>query len=188
MGALSFPTPGLGAHSAFTSGTYGFAWFAEQRRRGRRIKSRGSWEVRESSGCPMRNRGGVVSRAQDLGVELLEPDEVAEVLKIPRKTAVELCRRGEIPGAKKVGREWRVPVWGLQQMFEKPKEMFDGDLQVEQQQVANQADDQRPQGGPERGGNQAPGRTPARRHSRGGKSKRGRASSRRADILRRLSE
>lgn len=134
----------------------------------------------------MGKRGGVVSRAKDLGVELLEPDEVAVVLKIPRKTAVELCRRGVIPGAKKVGREWRVPAWGLQQMFEKPKEKFDGDLQVAQQEVPDQAGVRRSASGPDRGKPER-SRTLARRPSRGGKIKRGRASSRR-DILRRLSE
>jgi hypothetical protein len=136
----------------------------------------------------MGKRGGVVSRAQDLGVELLEPDDVAEVLKIPRKTAVALCRRGDIPGAKKVGREWRVPAWGLQQMFEKPKEKLDDDLQAEQHQVADHGEDQERPRVPDPGGNQGRSRKAARRPSREDKRKRGRASSRRAEILRRLSE
>jgi hypothetical protein len=136
----------------------------------------------------MGKRGGVVSRAQDLGVELLEPDDVAEVLKIPRKTAVALCRRGDIPGAKKVGREWRVPVWGLRQMFEKPKEKSSDDLQAEQHEVVDQGEAQRRPGALDPGGNQRRSRTPARRSLHGEKRKRGRASSRRAEILRRLSE
>ncbi len=44
----------------------------------------------------------------DLG-EILTPDEVAGILKVPRRTIVRLCGERKLPGAFKVGRGWRVP-------------------------------------------------------------------------------
>ncbi|MBX3161880.1 MAG: helix-turn-helix domain-containing protein [Deltaproteobacteria bacterium] len=48
---------------------------------------------------------------------MLTPEEAAHLLKLPRKTVVALCARGDIPGARKVGRQWRVPRWALAAMF-----------------------------------------------------------------------
>jgi len=43
--------------------------------------------------------------------EILTTEEVAKHLKLPPSTIVLLCARGEIPGARKVGRRWRIPAW-----------------------------------------------------------------------------
>lgn len=40
--------------------------------------------------------------------ELLTPDELAELLRLSPRTIYELLQTGEIPGAKKVGRAWRI--------------------------------------------------------------------------------
>ncbi|MBV9691364.1 MAG: helix-turn-helix domain-containing protein [Ktedonobacteraceae bacterium] len=37
------------------------------------------------------------------------PEEVAEYLSVSPETIRNLCRRGEIPGARQVGRQWRIP-------------------------------------------------------------------------------
>jgi excisionase family DNA binding protein len=37
------------------------------------------------------------------------PEEVAEYLHVSAETIRNLCRRGEIPGARQVGRQWRIP-------------------------------------------------------------------------------
>lgn len=39
----------------------------------------------------------------------LTPEQVGEVLQLPKRIVEELCRAGEIPGAKKFGRRWRIP-------------------------------------------------------------------------------
>lgn len=39
---------------------------------------------------------------------VLTPEEAAEILKVSPKTVVQLCREGRIPGAKKIGRRWRM--------------------------------------------------------------------------------
>lgn len=54
--------------------------------------------------------------------DVLDPEQVAEVLSKEGKpfsprTVVELCARGDIPGARKVGRQWRIPGWGVRQMM-----------------------------------------------------------------------
>src|SRR5262245_47338437 len=49
--------------------------------------------------------------------DVLTPEEASALLKVPRRTLVELCRRGEVPGARKVGRRWRIPRAGLGRMF-----------------------------------------------------------------------
>jgi hypothetical protein len=38
-------------------------------------------------------------------------------LKLSPKTVKALCARGDIPGARKVGRRWRIPSWGVEAMF-----------------------------------------------------------------------
>lgn len=53
-------------------------------------------------------------------LEILTPDQAAERLQVPTKTVILLCARGEIPGARKVGRRWRIPAWGIARMFEGP--------------------------------------------------------------------
>ena len=40
--------------------------------------------------------------------DVLTPEEVAEILRVPAKTIVQLCREGRIPRAAKVGRQWRI--------------------------------------------------------------------------------
>src|ERR1017187_5615096 len=37
------------------------------------------------------------------------PDDLALALHVPRKTIVALCRTGKLPGARKIGRGWRIP-------------------------------------------------------------------------------
>jgi len=51
---------------------------------------------------------------------ILTPQETAAILKVPRKTVVSLCARGLLPGARKVGRQWRIPRWALDEMFPQP--------------------------------------------------------------------
>jgi len=53
--------------------------------------------------------------------QLLTPDEVIEVLRIPKSTLYKLCNEGEIPAAK-IGKHWRfdldrVNLW-LEQQFQ----------------------------------------------------------------------
>ena len=38
-------------------------------------------------------------------LDVLTPDEAAALLKVPRRTVVALCARGDLVGAAKVGRE-----------------------------------------------------------------------------------
>lgn len=37
------------------------------------------------------------------------PEEVAEYLDVTPETIRNLCRGGKIPGARQVGRQWRIP-------------------------------------------------------------------------------
>ena len=50
-------------------------------------------------------------------VEVLTPGEFARRLKLPAKTILELCRREAIPGARKIGRQWRIPDWAVGALF-----------------------------------------------------------------------
>lgn len=45
--------------------------------------------------------------------ELLSPKEAAARLGLHEKTVVRMAREGRLPGALKVGREWRFPADGL---------------------------------------------------------------------------
>ncbi|MBK7074610.1 MAG: helix-turn-helix domain-containing protein [Myxococcales bacterium] len=121
--------------------------------------------------------------------DVLTPDEVAGLWKVPRKTVVELCRRGEIPGAKKIGRLWRIPGWGVQQMFVDPREGADAGLREEQGQVARPPVVRGQDQGLGRRGNEARG--PGVRGGKAGGGRRIRSrggSTSRADVLRLLSE
>ena len=40
---------------------------------------------------------------------MLTPEEVAEKLRVTSRHIRNLCDRGEIPGARKVGNLWRIP-------------------------------------------------------------------------------
>jgi excisionase family DNA binding protein len=50
-------------------------------------------------------------------VRVLTPAQVAEVLQVPERTVRDLCARGELAGARKVGRCWRVPEWSIDAFF-----------------------------------------------------------------------
>lgn len=40
---------------------------------------------------------------------ILTPEEVAQVLSLPKKTVIALCADGRLAGAFKAGRRWRIP-------------------------------------------------------------------------------
>jgi len=40
---------------------------------------------------------------------MLRPELVAEKLDVTAQTVRNMCERGDIPGALKVGRQWRIP-------------------------------------------------------------------------------
>lgn len=48
--------------------------------------------------------------------DVLTPDQAAALLQLPKRTVMELCRRGEL-GARKLGRRWRIPRKGIEQVF-----------------------------------------------------------------------
>lgn len=61
------------------------------------------------------------------GAEVLNADEVAAWLKIPKSTLYKLCTEGDVPAAK-IGKHWRfsrptIEEWFLQQTQPKPKNM-----------------------------------------------------------------
>jgi len=39
----------------------------------------------------------------------LTPGEYAGIYRVSVRTVTRMCERGEVPGAKKVGRQWRIP-------------------------------------------------------------------------------
>lgn len=43
-----------------------------------------------------------------LFVKLLTPAEVVEITQISEFTVLRLCREGKLPGAKKIGGQWRI--------------------------------------------------------------------------------
>lgn len=49
--------------------------------------------------------------------DVLTPTEVGEILRVPAKTIVQLCREGRIPRATKVGRQWRILRVALSEIF-----------------------------------------------------------------------
>ena len=55
-------------------------------------------------------------------MNILTPDEVAEILKVPRRTVICLCARGDLPGARKAGRCWRVPESAIARFFAAPEQ------------------------------------------------------------------
>jgi excisionase family DNA binding protein len=52
------------------------------------------------------------------GSDVATPDELALALHVPRKTIVALCRTGKLPGARKVGRGWRIPEAAVASFFD----------------------------------------------------------------------
>lgn len=50
-------------------------------------------------------------------LDLLTPEDAAEILRVPVRTVVQLCAQGRIPGAAKVGRRWRIPRAGLDRIY-----------------------------------------------------------------------
>src|SRR5262245_14110441 len=55
--------------------------------------------------------------------DVLTPQQVAELLQVPVKTVIQLCARGAIPLARKVGRRRRMPRRGLDLMFNVEEEV-----------------------------------------------------------------
>src|SRR5262245_9680172 len=107
--------------------------------------------------------------------EILTPDEASAALKVPRKTVVLLCLRGELVGARKVGRLWRIPRSALEALFSEDH----ADLQKGPERVARRRVPSRQAEG--LGGD---GEPPRRRGLRGVKANRGSArAARRANVL-----
>jgi len=52
--------------------------------------------------------------------EILDLKEVAEYLRLNKRTVYNLVRKGEIPGTK-IGRQWRVKKDSLDDLFRNPK-------------------------------------------------------------------
>jgi len=50
-------------------------------------------------------------------LEVLTPEEAAERLKIPRSTVIAMCAAGELVGARKAGRRWRIPSTAIDAFF-----------------------------------------------------------------------
>ena len=48
--------------------------------------------------------------------EFLTPQQTAELLQLPKRTVLALCRRGML-GARKLGRLWRIPRDGVREAF-----------------------------------------------------------------------
>ncbi len=53
------------------------------------------------------------------------PEEAAEILEVDPDTIRRLCRQGKIPGAKQIGRQWRIP----RNYVEAPPPQFDEERQ-----------------------------------------------------------
>jgi excisionase family DNA binding protein len=51
--------------------------------------------------------------------EVLTPQQAADILQLPKRTVLDLCRRGTL-GAKKLGRRWRIPRASLDKVFDGP--------------------------------------------------------------------
>ena len=48
--------------------------------------------------------------------EFLTPQQVADLLQLPRRSVLSLCRRGEL-GARRLGRLWRIPREAIERVF-----------------------------------------------------------------------
>lgn len=55
-------------------------------------------------------------------MRILTPEQFGELAQLSAKTVVALCARGDIPGARKMGRRWRIPDWALE---DSPKALLD---------------------------------------------------------------
>ncbi len=51
--------------------------------------------------------------------EFLTPQQTAELLQLPKRTVLALCRRGDL-GARKLGRLWRIPREAIREAFLRP--------------------------------------------------------------------
>src|SRR6185312_6076287 len=49
--------------------------------------------------------------------DILTPDEAAVAMKVPRRTVLLMCQRGDLAGARKAGRQWRIPRWCVDSYF-----------------------------------------------------------------------
>ncbi len=50
-------------------------------------------------------------------IEVWTVEEFAARVKLPSSTIRDLCARGDIPGARKLGRQWRIPSTALGVLF-----------------------------------------------------------------------
>jgi excisionase family DNA binding protein len=48
--------------------------------------------------------------------KFLSAKEVADRIDVHRETLYRQIKRGEIPGARKIGGEWKIPRWSLDEM------------------------------------------------------------------------
>jgi hypothetical protein len=51
-------------------------------------------------------------------IDLLTPQEAAAILKVSPKAVATMCARGNLPGARKVLRFWRIPAAALTEYFD----------------------------------------------------------------------
>ncbi len=51
---------------------------------------------------------GNCQRGTELAADFITIKQVCDLLKIAERTAYDLCRAGKLPGAAKVGNQWRV--------------------------------------------------------------------------------
>jgi len=52
--------------------------------------------------------------------EVLTPEKCAEILQVTTLVVRRMCKRGEVPGARRVGRDWRIPAMAIGKLFELP--------------------------------------------------------------------
>jgi len=46
----------------------------------------------------------------------LSPKDFARRVDLHRQTVYQLLRDGEVPGARKVGKQWRIPEWAVREV------------------------------------------------------------------------
>lgn len=53
-------------------------------------------------------------------IQILTPEEVAAIMKRPHRTIIRMCASGQLPGARKAGRCWRIPETAVDAFFAAP--------------------------------------------------------------------